>query len=69
MEFQWDEGKDRSNRRKRGISFDLAMQAFEDPFQVSVQDREVGGEIRWQTIGVVEGVLCSDCRSYRGRGK
>jgi uncharacterized protein len=29
---------------------------FYDPFHVSRQDREVEGEERWQTIGVVQGI-------------
>jgi uncharacterized protein len=29
---------------------------FDDPSHVSRQDREVEGEARWQTIGMVQGV-------------
>ena len=32
------------------------MHVFDDPFQVTAQDREVDGEQRWQTIGIVNGV-------------
>ncbi len=53
MEFTWDARKDRLNRRKHGISFDVAMRIFDDPFHVTEQDREVGGESRWRTIGAV----------------
>lgn len=53
MEFTWDAGKDRLNRWKHGISFDTAMHVFDDPHHVSTQDREVAGEPRWQTIGVI----------------
>jgi uncharacterized protein len=53
VEFSWDAWKDRLNRRKHGISFDTAMRIFDDPFHVTVQDREVEGEPRWQTIGMV----------------
>jgi uncharacterized protein len=28
---------------------------FDDPYHVSVQDREVEDELRWQTIGMVRG--------------
>jgi len=28
---------------------------FEDPDHLSIQDREVEGELRWQTIGMVQG--------------
>jgi len=53
VEFTWDARKDRLNRRKHGISFDTASQVFDDPYHVTTQDREVEGEPRWQTIGMV----------------
>ena len=40
----------------RSISFQTATLVFDDPFHISVQDREVDGEVRWQTIGMVNGV-------------
>ena len=56
MEFVWDERKSRLNRQKRGVSFETAISVFDDPFHVSVQEREVEGEVRWQTIGMVKGL-------------
>jgi uncharacterized DUF497 family protein len=56
VEFTWDERKNRVNQRKHGISFETAIWVFDDPFQASWQDREVEGEARWQTIGMVQGV-------------
>lgn len=55
--FTWDELKDRSNRRKHGISFETATRVFLDPLHISIQDRVVEGEERWQTIGMVDGML------------
>jgi uncharacterized DUF497 family protein len=55
--FEWDEAKAESNRRKHGVSFDLASEVFDDPYAVAEQDRIEGGEPRWQTIGMVEGVV------------
>jgi uncharacterized protein len=57
MRFTWDQAKDRSNRKKHGVSFDTATRVFLDPFHISRQDRIVGGEERWQTIGRVNAVL------------
>lgn len=57
MDFEWDAGKNERNLRKHGISFELASQVFSDPLHVSVQDRVVGGEARWQTLGRVRGHL------------
>ncbi|MGP0019342.1 MAG: BrnT family toxin [Candidatus Sulfotelmatobacter sp.] len=53
MEFTWDERKNLANRKKHGVSFEMASLVFEDPFHISVQDREVEGEARWQTIGMI----------------
>ena len=58
IRFEWDEAKNLANQRKHeGVSFQVAIQVFQDPLHVSVQDRIEGGEQRWQTIGVVQGVL------------
>jgi uncharacterized protein len=56
LQFTWDERKNRENQRKHGISFETASLVFDDPYQVSIQDREVEGELRWQTIGTVKGI-------------
>jgi uncharacterized protein len=57
MRFEWNKGKNRSNFKKHGIEFETAMLVFEDPYQLSFQDRIVEGEERWQTFGVVEGLI------------
>jgi uncharacterized DUF497 family protein len=55
LQFTWDERKNRANQRKHGISFETAVLAFDDPCHLSTQDREVEGELRWQTMGLVQG--------------
>lgn len=55
--FEWDPVKAESNRRKHGVSFEMATRAFADPFALTVQDRIEQGETRWQTLGIVEGYL------------
>lgn len=57
MEFIWDESKDDINRRKHRVSFEMARLVFDDPFHVTRQDRIENGEQRWQTIGLVHGVV------------
>ena len=57
MRFVWDEEKSRINRAKHKVSFETAALAFEDPLALSVQDRLVEGEKRWQTLGLVGGVV------------
>ena len=49
--FEWDEAKAQSNIRKHGVSFELVRSVFIDPFALIEQDRVVGGEARWRTIG------------------
>ena len=57
MRFEWDEAKALRNLCKHGVAFDDAVGVFADPFAVMKQDRIEGGELRWQTIGMVEGHL------------
>jgi uncharacterized protein len=56
LQFTWDERKNRSNKRKHGVGFETAVLVFDDPYHVSRLDREVAGELRWQTIGMVRGI-------------
>ncbi|MHB8405674.1 MAG: BrnT family toxin [Gammaproteobacteria bacterium] len=57
MRFEWDPRKDRANRAKHGVSFEIARRVFDDPRHLSVQDRQVAGEERWRTLGLVGGVV------------
>jgi uncharacterized protein len=56
LHFEWDEVKNQSNVRKHGVDFDSATRVFDDPDHVMQQDSIENGELRWQTIGYVEGV-------------
>lgn len=57
MRFEWDEDKNKTNRNKHGLGFELACQIFDDPLHLSIQDRAEDGEERWQTLGLVGGVV------------
>ena len=57
MRFEWSRHKEEANRAKHGVSFELAKLVFDDPRHLSIQDRYVAGEERWQTLGLVSGVL------------
>ena len=52
--FEWDEKKNRANRKKHGIGFDTAVRVFMDPNFIQRQDRFVDREERWQTLGRVD---------------
>lgn len=55
MQFEWDEAKNNSNRKKHGISFELASLVFQDPFVLSRLDSRFDQEERWLSIGQVGG--------------
>ena len=57
MKFIWDETKNTTNKAKHGVSFETAKLVFDDPLHVSIQDRYENGEERWQTLGLVGGVV------------
>ena len=64
--FEWDPVKAAANRRKHGVSFEIAMRAFAHPFALTEQDRVEDGEARWQTLGMVEGrVLLLAAHTFR----
>jgi len=54
MRFEWDERKNRQNQQKHGVSFELAQEAFFDPFCLAISDRVMDDEQRWWTIGRIE---------------
>lgn len=56
MRFSWNASKNAGNYRKHGVSFETARLVFDDPFHISRQDRIEDGEVRWQTIGMVDGM-------------
>lgn len=57
IRFEWDPVKARANKRKHGVSFEIARHVFDDPDAFANHDRIEGGERRWQTLGMVDGVL------------
>ncbi|MEQ1738455.1 MAG: BrnT family toxin [Methyloglobulus sp.] len=57
MKFSWDEKKNQINKSKHGISFETAKLVFDDPLHISIQDRNEKGEERWQTLGILNGVV------------
>ena len=57
MRFEWDEAKNRRNLAKHCISFETAKLVFDDPHALSIQDRAVENEERWQTLGMIGGVV------------
>jgi uncharacterized DUF497 family protein len=56
--YEWDLIKAEKNIRKHeGITFEDAAVACDDPLAETRADRIEHGELRWRTIGIVEGFL------------
>jgi uncharacterized DUF497 family protein len=66
MDFEWDEGKNRRNLAKHGISFEEAARIFAGPVFREVDDRRTYGEVRLRAYGMVAGRLL--CVVYTVRG-
>ncbi len=64
MRFEWDEDKNRRNLAKHKVSFETASLVFDDPQVLSVKDRVVEGEERWQTVGMVSGAVLLVAHTY-----
>lgn len=57
MHFAWDEVKNRRNTLKHKISFETARRVFDDPNALSMRERVVEDEERWQTLGRAGGIV------------
>ena len=49
--FDWDPAKDRLNQKRHGLSFEFALEVFDDPFNQTFFDRTKDGEDRYWTVG------------------
>jgi uncharacterized protein len=56
LRWTWDRRKSATNRAKHGLSFDTAVQVFDDPLHASKPDSHPDGQ-RWHTVGLVGSVL------------
>ena len=53
MKFEWDESKDRGNRRKHGVAFEDAKSAFSDDLGRLIPDPDHSvGEERFVLLGM-----------------
>jgi hypothetical protein len=50
--FEWDSQKAAANLRKHEVSFELACEAFFDPFMCYLDEEVVDGELRDSMIGL-----------------
>ena len=61
MHFVWDDQKNAINKRKHGLSFEVAIHIFNDANRLEIYDEEHSQfEERYNTIGFAEEVIfCS----------
>jgi hypothetical protein len=58
LEFEWDEEKNKLNKKKHGISFETAQMVFQDPYRIEFFDDENSkNEQRYDVIGMVNDML------------
>jgi uncharacterized DUF497 family protein len=57
IEFEWDEIKNKANREKHGISFENVRELFLSPTLTRIDSRKDYGEIRENSLGVVENIV------------
>ncbi len=64
--FEWDPDKDRENRQRHGVPFELAQYAFADPIRVVAQDLPHSqDENRFFCFGRVGGGILTVRFTYR----
>lgn len=58
LKFEWDEEKNRINKKKHGIDFNIAIHVFDDENRIEIYDYEHSiDEDRYNTIGLVHEIL------------
>ncbi len=57
MEFEWEEAKNRSNRKKHGIDFNEAKLIFDGVILTLFDDSDHHGEVREVSFGLLKGLL------------
>ena len=66
MDFEWDNAKERANRKKHGLGFRTAAKVFLDPYLIEFDDRDAAGELRFNAIGLVDGRVLFVSYTMRG---
>ncbi|MDX2144676.1 MAG: BrnT family toxin [Rhodospirillaceae bacterium] len=67
MEFEWDEAKAASNKRKHGVDFEDALQIFAGRVVMRPDDRRDYGEVRLIALGELKGCVLKVIFTRRGR--
>lgn len=62
--FEWDSNKNQKNIEKHGVSFETAIEIFNDKLMHET-DKNVNGEIRTVAIGKIEDIVVTVVYTYR----
>ena len=66
-DFEWDDSKAASNRRRHKITFEQAREVFADPFIIEwVEEGQDDHERRFSALGMVENRLLFVAYTMRG---
>ncbi len=57
MVFDWDKKKRKTNIKKHGIDFSELKEVFEKPMLTRIDNSEDYGEIRWISLGDLDGKI------------
>ncbi len=66
MEFEWDENKNETNKKKHSFSFDEAKEVFNDSNRITYESNSSGNdEKRYITVGKILNLLYSVVFTFR----
>jgi hypothetical protein len=67
--FEWDENKSKTNKKKHKVSFEKAQLAFKDKKRIIYEDITHSTKIekRHYCIGKIEGKICTVRFTYRNK--
>ncbi len=66
MDFEWDDAKERANKKKHGVDFRTAARVFLDPCVIEFDDVGSSGEERFNAIGLVDDRMLFVSYTMRG---
>jgi len=69
VSFEWDPKKDGANLKKHGISFSEATEIFKGVVFTTKDTRKDYGEVRYLSIGAIEGIVVVVVAHTDRRGK
>ncbi|WP_373355655.1 BrnT family toxin [Pseudoroseicyclus sp. CXY001] len=66
MEFEWDEAKRQKVLAERGVDLARAARIFDGPVLSRLDRRMAYGEVRWVSVGTIDGIAYTVVHAGRG---